>query len=57
MGITMCVENIYISTGNHILEGPCCDAVKAAERIDRMNDKYMGQKFLDFVLIRDMQIL
>ena len=47
MGITMCVENIYISTGNHILEGPCCDAVKAAERIDRMNDKY-GAEVLGF---------
>lgn len=43
MGITMCVENIYTGIGNHILEGPCCDAVKAAERIDRMNDKYKAE--------------
>lgn len=47
MGITMCVENIYTMIGKHILEGPCCDAVKAAERIDRMNDKY-GAEVLGF---------
>lgn len=47
MGITMCVENIYTMIGKHILEGPCCDAVKAAERIDHMNDKY-GAEVLGF---------
>lgn len=47
LGITMCVENIYTMMGKHILEGPCCDAVKAAERIDRMNDKY-GAEVLGF---------
>ena len=47
MGITMCVENIYTMIGKHILEGPCCDAVKTAERIDRMNDKY-GAEVLGF---------
>lgn len=42
-GITICVENLYESTGGHIVEGPCCDAIKAAERIDRMNDRYHAQ--------------
>lgn len=43
MGITMCVENLYDSVGSHIVEGPCCDAGKAAERIDRMNDRHHGE--------------
>lgn len=43
MGITMCVENLYDSLSGHLVEGPCCDAKKAAERIDRMNDRYHGQ--------------
>jgi len=43
MQVTICVENIYTGVGNHIVEGPCCDAVKAAERIDRMNDKYNAE--------------
>lgn len=46
-GITMCIENIYISTGNHIIEGPCCNAKKAAKRIDEMNEKY-GAEVLGF---------
>lgn len=40
MGITICVENLYESISGHIVEGPCCDARKAAERIDRFNEKY-----------------
>lgn len=40
MGITICVENLYESIAGHIVEGPCCDARKAAERIDRFNEKY-----------------
>lgn len=43
MGITMCIENLYHNRGNHLVEGPCCDAIKAAERIDRMNDKFAAQ--------------
>jgi sugar phosphate isomerase/epimerase len=47
MGITLCVENLYNGSGGHMMEGPCCDAVKAAERIDRMNEKY-GAEVLGF---------
>lgn len=45
--ITICIENIYTSIGNHIVEGPCCDAKKAAVRIDRINEKY-GTEILGF---------
>lgn len=47
LGITICLENIYTNIGNHIIEGPCCDARKAAARIDRMNEKY-GAEVLGF---------
>lgn len=43
MGITICIENLYNGLGNHIVEGPCCDAKKVAERIDRMNEKYEAE--------------
>lgn len=43
MGLTMCVENIYTSVAGHIVEGPCCDAKKAAERIDRFNDRHHAE--------------
>lgn len=43
MGITICIENLYGGIGGHIVEGPCCDATKAAERIDRMNEKYHAE--------------
>lgn len=43
MGVTICIENLYESTGGHIVEGPCCDAGKAAERIDRMNDRFHAE--------------
>ncbi len=43
MGITMCIENLYDSLGGHLVEGPCCNPLKAVERIDRMNEKYHGQ--------------
>lgn len=43
MGITLCIENLYDGIGNHLVEGPCCDAVKAAERIDRINEKYRAE--------------
>lgn len=45
--IVICIENIYTSIGGHIVEGPCCHARKAAERIDRFNDKY-GAEVLGF---------
>lgn len=45
--ITICIENIYTNIGNHIIEGPCCDARKAVERIDRLNEKY-GAEVLGF---------
>ncbi len=47
MGITICIENLYGSVGGHLVEGPCCDAGKAAERIDRFNDRY-GAEVLGF---------
>ena len=40
LGITICSENLYEGIGGQIGEGPCCDARKAVERIDRFNDKY-----------------
>lgn len=46
-GITICIENLYNSVGGHLIEGPCCDARKAVERIDRINAQY-GQEVLGF---------
>lgn len=43
MGITICIENLYESVAGHLAEGPCCDARKAVERIDRMNEKYHAE--------------
>lgn len=43
LGITICIENLYENIGGHIVEGPCCDAGKAAERIDRINDRYQEE--------------
>ena len=45
--VTICMENIYNNIGNHIIEGPCCDARKAVKRIDCMNEKY-GAEVLGF---------
>lgn len=42
-GITLCMENLYDSVSGHLVEGPGCDAKKAVERIERMNDKYHGE--------------
>lgn len=47
LNITICMENIYTSTGNHIVEGPCCDVRKAVARIDRINEKH-GAEVLGF---------
>lgn len=43
MEITICIENLYDSVGEHLVEGPCCDVRKAVERIDRMNDRYHSE--------------
>lgn len=45
MGITVCIENLYDSMGGHLVEGPCCNAKKAVERIERMNEKYHSEVF------------
>ena len=47
LGITICIENLYNSVGGHIVEGPCCNARKAARRIDRINERY-GAEILGF---------
>ncbi len=47
LGITICVENLYNGIEGHIVEGPCCNAKKAAARIDSMNEKY-GAEVLGF---------
>ncbi len=47
MGITICIENLYDGIGGHLVEGPCCNGKKAAERIDYINDKY-GAEVLGF---------
>ena len=46
-GITICMENLYNGQGAHMVEGPGCSAIKAVERIDRMNKKY-GAEVLGF---------
>ena len=47
MDITVCIENLYESSGKHIVEGPCCNAEKAIERIDEINKEY-GIEVLGF---------
>lgn len=42
-GITICIENIHNQWGGHIVEGPCCNARVAAERIDRINSQYQAE--------------
>lgn len=46
-GITICIENLYDGLAGHLVEGPCCDARKAAVRIDEFNKKY-GAEVLGF---------
>lgn len=43
MGIVVCIENLYTNVGSHLVEGPCCNARKAAERIDRINERYKAE--------------
>lgn len=40
LGVVMCLENIYTSTGKYVIEGPCCNAELLANRIDRLNNKW-----------------
>ena len=40
MGITVCIENLYDGIADHLIEGPCCDVRKCAERIDLMNSQF-----------------
>lgn len=47
MGITVCIENLYDSSGGRLVEGPCCNAKKAVQRIDAFNEKY-GAEVLGF---------
>lgn len=47
LGVTICMENLYHSVGNRLMEGPCCDAEKAVRRIDAMNTRY-GVEVLGF---------
>lgn len=49
MGITLCVENLYNSLGNHMVEGPCCDVAKVVKRIDALNEEF-GAEVLGFCL-------
>lgn len=46
-GITVCMENLYESIADHIIEGPGCDALKAVQRIDALNERY-GAEVLGF---------
>ena len=46
-GMTICIENLYEGIAGHLVEGPCCDARKAARRIDALNEKY-GAEVLGF---------
>ena len=39
-GITICLENLYRRSTPYMVEGPCCDPVKLAARIDYFNAKY-----------------
>lgn len=41
--ITICVENLYNNRAGHLTEGPCCDPIKAAKRIDDFNQRYKAE--------------
>ncbi len=43
LGITMCIENLYTGIAGHLMEGPCCNAEKVTERIDRFNEKHHAE--------------
>ena len=46
-GITVCMENLYVSQGIRMAQGPGSDAAKAARRIDAMNERF-GAEILGF---------
>ena len=46
-GITICMENLYNGIGGHMVEGPGCNAYKAVQRVDSINEKY-GAEVLGF---------
>lgn len=41
--IVICMENLYSGRNGHMIEGPGCDPVKAAARIDEFNRKYKAE--------------
>lgn len=43
----VCMENLWNTTGTHKVEGPGCDALKAAKRIDELNEKF-GEELFGF---------
>ena len=45
--ITICMENLYNNKNDIMLEGPGCDPIKAAARIDDFNARY-GSEVLGF---------
>ncbi len=45
LGVCVCIENLYTSVGGHIVEGPGCNAEKAAARIDALNERAGGEVF------------
>lgn len=47
LGLIICIENLYDSVGGGLIEGSCCNAHLAAERIDLMNERY-GAEVLGF---------
>jgi sugar phosphate isomerase/epimerase len=47
MDITLCVENLYNGQGQRMVAGPCCNAEKAAARIDEINDQF-GAEVIGF---------
>ncbi|MBE5854589.1 MAG: sugar phosphate isomerase/epimerase [Lachnospiraceae bacterium] len=44
-GMTICLENLYGGNEYRKLEGPCCNAKLAAERIDMLNEKHGAELF------------
>lgn len=45
LGITVCLENVYNSIKGRITEGPCTNALRTAERIDRLNERIGSEIF------------
>lgn len=49
LGITLCIENLYNSQGNRLVEGPCCEVQKVVKCIDKINADF-GAEVLGFCL-------